>query len=134
MFIGFFRSLRVGILRRRGDVRQQVRARAVELGLSVLAHTKLLTAASELARNMFEHGGGGEVTLELVIGGTRKGVRITFEDRGKGIPDLQQAFGNGFTTGGGMGLGLGGARRLVPDFEITSKPGEGTKVTIMVWA
>jgi serine/threonine-protein kinase RsbT len=114
-------------------VRQVVRARAVEVGFSLVDQTKLVTAASELARNALEHGGGGTVRLEVLNDGPRRAVRLTFEDRGPGIPDIQQAMKNGFTTGNGLGLGLGGARRLSNEFEIQSKPGEGTRVTITRW-
>jgi serine/threonine-protein kinase RsbT len=114
-------------------VRQAVRARAVENGFSLVEQTKLVTAASELARNALEHGGGGSVRLEVLNDGVRRGVRLTFEDRGPGIADIQQAMKDGFTTGGGLGLGLGGAKRLSNEFEIHSRPGEGTRVTISRW-
>jgi serine/threonine-protein kinase RsbT len=114
-------------------VRQRVRETAVRLGFSLVEQTKLVTAASELARNTVVHGGGGEVHIEIVDEGTRRGLRLTFEDRGPGIPDIQLAMKDGYTSGGGLGLGLGGAKRLVNDFEIQSKPGEGTRVTISRW-
>jgi serine/threonine-protein kinase RsbT len=114
-------------------VRQAVRARAVEMGFSLVDQTKLVTAASELARNALEHGGGGTARIEVLNDGPRRAVRLTFEDRGPGIPDIQQAMKDGFTTGNGLGLGLGGARRLSNEFEIQSKPGEGTRVTITRW-
>jgi serine/threonine-protein kinase RsbT len=114
-------------------VRQTVRARAVEAGLGLVDQTKLVTAASELARNAVEHGGGGTMRLEIVHNGTRRGVRLTFEDEGPGIPDIDKALKDGYTTGGGLGLGLGGAKRLSNEFEIHSKPGEGTRVTITRW-
>lgn len=123
-------------LREEGDLatfRKRIREWVGELGFAVIDQTKLITAASELARNVIEHGGGGETTMELIAQSGRKGLRLTFEDHGKGIADIELAFTNGYTTGGGLGLGLGGARRLVPLFEIESKPGEGTKITIMRW-
>jgi serine/threonine-protein kinase RsbT len=95
--------------------------------------TKIVTAASELARNTLEYGGGGEVIIELLYQGARKGVRLVFVDRGPGIPDIEQALKDGFTTGNGLGLGLSGARRLSNEFSIESKPGEGTKVAITRW-
>ena len=114
-------------------VRQAVRALAVELKCSLVDQTKVVTAASELARNLLIYGGGGEVRLELVEEGVRRGVRAIFEDHGPGIPDVELALKDGYTSGSGMGLGLGGARRLVSDFEINSKAGEGTRVTITKW-
>ncbi|HVL66202.1 MAG TPA: anti-sigma regulatory factor [Vicinamibacterales bacterium] len=114
-------------------VRQMVRARAVELGFNLVDQTKIVTAASELARNTVQHGGGGAVTVEAVEEGGRKGLRLTFEDRGPGIADLDLAMKDGFSTAGGLGLGLGGARRLSSEFTIDSKPGEGTRVTIVRW-
>jgi serine/threonine-protein kinase RsbT len=114
-------------------VRQAVRARAVELGFSLVDQTKLVTAASELARNALEHGGGGAMRLEILNDGPRRGVRLIFEDHGPGIADIQQAMKDGFTTANGLGLGLGGAKRLSNEFDIVSKPGEGTRVTITRW-
>lgn len=114
-------------------VRQMVRARAVENGFSLVDQTKLVTAASELARNALEHGGGGAMRLDVLNSGARRGVRLTFIDKGPGIADIQQAMRDGYTTGGGLGLGLGGAKRLSSEFEITSAPGQGTKVTITRW-
>ncbi len=114
-------------------VRQVVRAWSVELGLSLVDQTKLVTAASELARNTVTHGGGGTVKLEVVGNGLRQGLRLTFEDRGPGIPELETALKDGYTTGSGLGLGLGGARRLVNEFEISSRVGEGTRVSITKW-
>ena len=111
-------------------VRQLARVRAVAQGFSLVDQTKLVTAASELARNTLEYGGGGEVTIEVLNDGMRKGVRLTFIDRGPGIADLDLALKDGFTTGGGLGLGLGGARRLSNEFSLESKPGEGTRVAI----
>lgn len=113
-------------------VRQTTRAWATTLGLSLVELTKLVTAASELARNTLEHGGGGEVELAL-LEGPRGGVRLVFRDEGPGIPDVATALRDGFTTGGGMGLGLGGARRLVNEFDITTEVGKGTQVTIVRW-
>lgn len=114
-------------------VRQQVRVLAVEAGLSLVDQTKIVTAASELARNTLDYGGGGEVRVELVEDGGRRGVRAVFEDQGPGIADIQQALKDGFTSGSGLGLGLGGARRLSNDFSIDSKVGIGTKITITRW-
>jgi serine/threonine-protein kinase RsbT len=114
-------------------VRQRVRVLAVEAGFSLVDQTKLITAASELARNALDYGGGGVVRLEQVQNGARRGVRLTFEDKGPGIADIDQALCDGFTSGGGLGLGLGGARRLSNEFSIVSKPGEGTTVMIARW-
>lgn len=114
-------------------VRQSVRTIAVEIGLSLVDQTKVVTAASELGRNLLIYGGGGEVILDLVNNDIRRGVRVAFVDEGPGIADLDQALRDGFTSGSGMGLGLGGAKRLVNDFELVSKPGEGTRVTITKW-
>jgi serine/threonine-protein kinase RsbT len=114
-------------------VRQKVRTRSAELGFSLVDQTKVVTAASELARNTLDYGGGGIVSIEVVNDGNRRGLRLIFEDKGPGIPDLQLALKDGFTTGHGLGLGLGGAKRLMNDFQITSKVGEGTRVTIARW-
>ena len=114
-------------------VRQRVRALAVELGFSLVNQTKIVTAASELARNTVVHGGGGTVEIEVLIDGGRRGIRLTFRDHGPGIPDLAAALRDGFTTGGGLGLGLGGARRLCNDFDLQSTPGDGTVVRIVRW-
>ena len=114
-------------------VRQAVRTLAVEIKLSLVDQTKVVTAASELGRNLLVYGGGGEVRLNIVRDGARNGLRVAFEDQGPGIPDVEQALKDGFTTGTGMGLGLGGARRLVNDFEIISDAAEGTRVTITKW-
>ena len=114
-------------------VRQTVRALAVEIKLSLVDQTKVVTAASELGRNLLVYGGGGEVRLDIVRDGARNGLRVIFEDRGPGIPDVEQALKDGFTTGTGLGLGLGGARRLVNDFNIVSNAAEGTRVTITKW-
>ncbi|WP_157267394.1 anti-sigma regulatory factor [Azohydromonas aeria] len=110
-------------------VRQRVRALAVEAGLSLVDQTKIVTAASELARNTLDYGGGGTVRIELTMA-PRRGVRMTFEDQGPGIPDIAAALRDGFTTGGGLGLGLGGAKRLASEFAIDSAPGQGTRITI----
>jgi serine/threonine-protein kinase RsbT len=114
-------------------VRQAVRARAVELRFSLVEQTKIVTAASELARNTVIYGGGGTVELEAVEDNGRRGLRLTFEDHGPGIADIDMAMRDGYTTGSGLGLGLGGARRLSNEFEIHSRPGEGTVVRIARW-
>jgi serine/threonine-protein kinase RsbT len=114
-------------------VRQLVREWATELAFSVLDQTKLLTAASELGRNTLIHGGGGTMRLETFVKNDRRGLRLTFEDKGPGIADLEQAMVNGFTTKGGLGLGLGGSKRLVDEFEVVSRVGEGTRVTATLW-
>jgi serine/threonine-protein kinase RsbT len=113
--------------------RQAVRSKAVALGFGLVDQTKFVTAASELARNTLDYGGGGAVQIEVVEQGFRPGVRLIFEDQGPGIPDINLALKDGFTSGNGMGLGLGGAKRLSHEFEIVSKPGEGTRVTIIRW-
>ncbi|WP_038168777.1 anti-sigma regulatory factor [Verrucomicrobium sp. BvORR106] len=123
-------------VRREGDivsVRQAVRKWAVEIKCSLVDQTKVVTAASELARNLLIYGGGGEVKLEKLQEGLRGGVRVTFEDQGPGIPDIQLALSDGYTSGSGMGLGLGGAKRLVNDFSIESEVGKGTRITITKW-
>lgn len=114
-------------------VRQFVRECAAELGFRALDQTKLVTAASELSRNTLVHGGGGTVLLEAIVESHRRGLRLTFEDKGPGIPDIEQAMSDGFTTQGGLGLGLGGSRRLVNEFEVVSRAGEGTRVTVARW-
>ena len=114
-------------------VRHAVRRQAVEINLSLVDQTKIVTAASELARNMLLYGGGGKVTLEPLQGGISRGLRVQFIDAGPGIPDVDLAMRDGFTTGNGMGLGLGGAKRLVNEFSIESAPGKGTRVTITRW-
>ena len=114
-------------------VRQEVRSRAVAAGLGIVDQTKIVTAASELARNTLDYGGGGTVRIDLVQEGGRRGVRLTFEDQGPGIPDIEQALKDGFTTGNGLGLGLGGAKRLSNEFAIESAPGRGTRVVIARW-
>ncbi|MFG2165054.1 ATP-binding protein [Micromonospora chersina] len=115
-------------------VRQLVRTTAVAVKLSLVDQTKLVTAASELARNTLIYGGGGSAEVTTVEDGRRRGVRIVFADQGPGIPDLDQAFTDGFTTGGGLGLGLSGARRLVDDFDIWTVVGEGTRITVTKWS
>ncbi len=114
-------------------VRQAVRAMAVELGFSLVDQTKLVTAASELARNTYEYGGGGTLRLEILKDGARHGLRMIFADQGPGIADLELAMKDGYTTGGGLGLGLSGSRRLVNEFDIASAPGKGTTVTAVRW-
>jgi serine/threonine-protein kinase RsbT len=114
-------------------VRQAVRSWAIRQGFTLVDQTKIVTAASELARNTIEYGGGGEVRLRALNEGFRCGLRLTFSDQGPGIPDIELALQDGYTTGSGLGLGLGGARRLVNEFEIASRPGEGTRVTITRW-
>jgi serine/threonine-protein kinase RsbT len=114
-------------------VRQAVRKKSIVLGLGLVDQTKVVTASSELARNTLTYGGGGTVRLELVENGSRSGLRITFEDQGPGIADVGLALTDGYTTGNGMGLGLSGAKRLSSEFEIWSKPGEGTRVSILRW-
>ena len=114
-------------------VRQVVRAWAVDIGFNLVEQTKIVTAASELARNTIDHGGGGSARLQVLQDGGRRGLRLTFEDKGPGIPDIELALKDGYTTGGGLGLGLSGARRLSNEFEIESRPGEGTRVTITRW-
>jgi serine/threonine-protein kinase RsbT len=114
-------------------VRQTVRQRAIELGFSLVDQTKIVTAASELARNTIQHGGGGTAIVETVNDGARRGLRLTFEDHGPGIPDIALAMRDGYTTAGGLGLGLSGAKRLSNEFSIASVPGEGTRVVITRW-
>jgi serine/threonine-protein kinase RsbT len=114
-------------------VRQAVRQRAVELGFNLVDQTKIVTAASELARNTVQYGGGGTVTIEALEDLGRRGLRLTFADEGPGIPDVELAMKDGFTTGSGLGLGLSGARRLANEFRIDSRPGAGTRVTITRW-
>ncbi|HEX8540009.1 MAG TPA: anti-sigma regulatory factor [Cystobacter sp.] len=114
-------------------VRQAVRTWSAELKFSLVEQTKMVTAASELARNTLDYGGGGNVILQMVQDGIRRGLRLSFEDQGPGIPDIELALRDGYTSGGGMGLGLGGSKRLVNDFEIVSKVGEGTRVTVTRW-
>ncbi len=110
--------------------RQAVRIRMQELQFSLVDQTKMITAASELARNTVIHGKGGEMGIEVVVNGTRTGVRLTFEDHGPGIDDMGLAMSDGWTSGGGLGMGLPGTKRLVNDFHIESAPGVGTKIVI----
>jgi serine/threonine-protein kinase RsbT len=115
-------------------LRSAVRERAITAGLGLVDQTKIITAASELGRNTIQYGGGGTATVAIVIGrGGRRGVRLEFVDQGPGIPDIELALKDGYTTGGGLGLGLSGARRLSDEFDIQSRPGEGTRVTILRW-
>ena len=114
-------------------VRQAVRLRAVELGFSLVDQTKIITAASELGRNTIQHGGGGQAMVEVINDGVRRGLRLTFEDKGPGIPDIATAMRDGYSTGNGLGLGLSGSKRLANEFAITSAPGEGTRVVITRW-
>lgn len=123
-------------VRSEGDivlVRQVVRKWSIEIACSMVDQTKVVTAASELARNLLIYGGGGEVLLEQLQEGLRRGLRVSFIDQGPGIPDVDQALRDGFTSGKGMGLGLGGAKRLVNEFTIDTEVGKGTKVVITKW-
>jgi serine/threonine-protein kinase RsbT len=123
-------------IRTSGDVvsvRQRVRAMAAELRFSLVDQTKLVTAASELARNTLEHGRGGEVLIDELENDGRRGLRLVFEDHGPGIPDVELALKEGYTTGSGLGLGLGGAKRLVNEFDVQSTPGQGTRVVAVRW-
>lgn len=114
-------------------LRQLVRERAVAVGFSLVDQTKVVTAASELGRNTVQHGGGGVARVALVANGSRKGLRLEFEDKGPGIADIGLALKDGYTTGNGLGLGLSGSRRLSDEFDIRSTPGAGTQVTIVRW-
>ena len=114
-------------------VRQQVRALAVQQGLTLTDQTKIVTAASELARNTLIHGGGGTARLEALSDNGRRGVRLVFEDQGPGIPDLDLAMRDGYSTGAGLGLGLSGSKRLCHEFDVQSKVGEGTRVIATRW-
>jgi serine/threonine-protein kinase RsbT len=114
-------------------VRQEVRARAAEIGFGLVDQTKIVTAASELARNTLDYGGGGVVQIEVMQNGPRRGVRLIFEDEGPGIPDIELALTDGYTTGRGLGLGLSGSKRLSNEFEIRSVVGKGTRVSIARW-
>jgi serine/threonine-protein kinase RsbT len=113
--------------------RQAVRALALQAGFSLVDQTKIITAASEIARNTLDHGGGGELTLEILRDGARRGLRLTFTDQGPGISDIEQALKDGYSTGNGLGLGLSGAKRLSNEFAIDSRPGAGTKITLARW-
>jgi serine/threonine-protein kinase RsbT len=114
-------------------VRQVVREWAISVGFSLVDQTKIVTAASELARNTVLHGGGGTVRLEALNDDRRRGLRLVFEDQGPGIADVEQALKDGYSTGAGLGLGLGGAKRLSNEFDIASRPGEGTRIAITRW-
>jgi serine/threonine-protein kinase RsbT len=114
-------------------LRKLVREKAIELKLSLVDQTKLVTAASELARNTLKYGGGGEVRASNISDGAREGVSLTFVDNGPGIADVELAIQDGYTSGGGLGLGLGGAKRLADEFDINSEIGKGTAVTIIKW-
>jgi serine/threonine-protein kinase RsbT len=115
------------------SVRQAVRKWATAQRFSLVDQTKLVTAASELARNTVIYGGGGAVRLEALEEGPRKGLRLVFEDQGPGIVDIEKALQDGYTTGGGLGLGLSGSKRLSNEFDIQSEPGKGTRVMIARW-
>lgn len=114
-------------------VRQIVREWSIATGLGLVDQTKIVTAASELARNLIDYGGGGTMTIEAVNDGARRGVRLVFEDQGPGIADIEQALRDGYTSGSGLGLGLGGSKRLASEFHIDSRVGEGTRITIARW-
>ena len=114
-------------------LRQIVRDAAIEQGFSLIEQTKFVTAASELARNTLQHGGGGDAQLEVLTSGVRVGLRLSFVDQGPGIANVGRALQDGFTSGNGLGLGLGGSRRLCDEFSIDSTPGNGTTVTITKW-
>lgn len=136
-------GLGIGVLKRElfplrtsNDVvlaRQKVRQLAIDLRFSLVDQTKLVTAASELARNALVHGKGGQMTIENLANGVKVGIRLIFEDQGPGIQDIDQALKDGFTTGSGMGLGLGGSKRLVNEFNIESEVGKGTRITVARW-
>jgi serine/threonine-protein kinase RsbT len=114
-------------------VRQRVRALTIEMKFSLVEQTKIVTAASELGRNTFEHGGGGSLELSVIANGARRGICLCFSDQGPGIADVALALRDGYTSGGGMGLGLGGSKRLMNEFEIDTKPGSGTRITAIRW-
>jgi serine/threonine-protein kinase RsbT len=114
-------------------VRQKVRTWAVEIGFGLVDQTKIVTAASELARNTVDYGKGGTVTLETLQSGSRKGLRLIFEDKGPGIPDIELAMTDGYTSSNGLGLGLSGTKRLMHEFDIVSQVGEGTRIAIARW-
>ena len=115
------------------SVRQVVRSWSLSLGLGLVDLTKLVTAASEIARNTVEYGGGGTLQIEEVRDGLKLGVRLVFEDHGPGIADIDRAMTDGYSSGTGMGLGLGGTKRLVDEFDLSSTPGAGTRVSITKW-
>ena len=114
-------------------VRKRVREVCIATGFSLVDQTKMVTAASELARNALQHGGGGDLHMTMPVENGRRGVRLTFMDEGPGIADVAEALRDGYTTGSGLGLGLGGAKRLVNEFAIDSQPGKGTRITIARW-
>jgi serine/threonine-protein kinase RsbT len=114
-------------------VRQRVRVWAIDLKFSLVDQTKIVTAASELGRNTLEHGGGGELQIAEITDGIRKGIRLAFSDKGPGIADVKLALSDGYTSKQGMGLGLGGSKRLMSEFDIQTTPGEGTMVTVTRW-
>lgn len=114
-------------------VRQAARQFAVDMKFSLVDQTKIVTATSELARNTLDYGGGGTVKLEALESGIRRGLRLIFEDQGPGIPDIELALKDGFTTGSGLGMGLSGTKRLMNEFELVSQIGKGTCVTIVKW-
>ena len=114
-------------------LRKAVRERAIAAGFTLVEQTKIVTAASELGRNTVQHGGGGQARICVVVSGARRGLRLEFVDQGPGIADTELALKDGYSTGGGLGLGLGGARRLCDEFAIISQPGQGTRVTIVRW-
>lgn len=113
--------------------RQRVRQRAIELCFNLVDQTKVVTAASELARNALDHGKGGHMIIEIVTAMGKSGLKLIFEDNGPGIPDIELAMKDGYTTGAGMGLGMGGSKRLVHEFSVESTPGRGTKITAIRW-
>jgi serine/threonine-protein kinase RsbT len=114
-------------------LRQKVHERAVAVGFTLVEQTKVVTAASELGRNTIQYGGGGRAHVAVVADGARRGLRLEFADQGPGIADMELALTDGYTTGGGLGLGLSGARRLSDEFALESEPGQGTRVTIVRW-
>jgi serine/threonine-protein kinase RsbT len=114
-------------------VRREVRAQAIAVGFSLVDQTKIITAASEIARNTIDYGGGGTLRIEAVSNGARRGVRLTFADQGPGIADVKLALTDGYSSGSGLGLGLSGAKRLSSEFDIQSTPGKGTTVTLVRW-
>ena len=115
-------------------IRRCVREEAASIGFGLVSQTKIVTAASELARNTLDHGGGGVARIEVIEKSGEQGIRIAFEDEGPGIGDVERALSDGYSSGGGLGVGLGGARRLVEEFEISSEPGRGTTVVATRWS
>ena len=114
-------------------LRQKVRERAIAAGFTLVEQTKVVTAASEIGRNTVQYGGGGQARISIVANGSRRGLSLEFEDQGPGIADIALALTDGYTTGGGLGLGLSGAKRLSDEFELESQPGQGTRVTLVRW-